>query len=605
MTKEFLVAKLSTRNKALDGPSAKDQDSDHKSSHSLKDLPASAAGAGMLAQRFTSWVETLSQTLCSDSSLGYHRSGVALFLLSLTIGATVCVAGAAPITGPWDMAPLLDGGWRILNGQVPHTDFHNPIGALTYLMIAFGMKIGAPSVSAVAFGTVMSLALVAPLAWHIASKRLPWAIAFVFVCFIGLFLVTPRPPAFQIRETTYAMIYNRQGYVLLSLLLLCVFLKPRASAKQCAVLDGILVGALLALMLYCKVTYFLAGAALALVAAILAALPLRWLLGSALGFLAVSAAFFLAFQIGLYAYLQDIAMAGQSQSSAMRLKLLYQAIVGNATWIYMLIFGLGLWSWAEIRQEKSRSPFFVWFVTGSIVAGALLISSGNTAQLDGKDDPLYFVAAVIALELFRRRNVDEVAQPGTSISFAHTASLMLLLPVLGGTILVRDFASCAYAVAWNAKERSIIQASQRLHSFSLRDFYVPSSTQRTTAYWLAHDHPAKINDGIDLLRANLREGDRITTIALANPFSFALDLTPARDHSLWWDLGVSFDQSRFPPAKEFFGDASIVMVPRLANRTQGCCFETVDVLLGLYGDYLRAHFHEQASTDTWGLYRRN
>jgi hypothetical protein len=150
----------------------------------------------------------------------------------------------------------------------------------------------------------------------------------------------------------------------------------------------------------------------------------------------------------------------------------------------------------------------------------------------------------------------------------------------------------------------IVETSQRLNSTSLQDFYVPSSTQHVTAYWLARDYPSKINDGIELLEANLIAGDSITTVAFGNPFSFALHLMPARDHSLWWDLGISFDERHFPTAKEFFGDASIVMVPRLLDRAQGCCFETVDVLLQLYGDYLRANFWEQASNNTWILYRR-
>jgi hypothetical protein len=47
------------------------------------------------------------------------------------------------------------------------------------------------------------------------------------------------------------------------------------------------------------------------------------------------------------------------------------------------------------------------------------------------------------------------------------------------------------------------------------------------------------------------------------------------------------------------------MVPRLADRTHGCCFADTDVPLEIYGDYLRVHFHEVASTEVWSLYRHN
>ena len=205
----------------------------------------------------------------------------------------------------------------------------------------------------------------------------------------------------------------------------------------------------------------------------------------------------------------------------------------------------------------------------------------------------------------RRRSAERAAQTGITVRFTYTASLLLMLPIFCGMIFAKDVASCAYAVAWDVGRRPVYDVSRRLHSGSLKDFYVPPSTKHITAYWPARDHPARINDGIDLLQRYMRKGDRVTTIAFANPFSFALALTPARDGLLWWDLNFSFDRRHFPPAEEFLGDASLVIVPRIANRTRGCCFETVDVLLELYGDYLHAHFHELDANDTWVLYRRN
>jgi hypothetical protein len=289
----------------------------------------------------------------------------------------------------------------------------------------------------------------------------------------------------------------------------------------------------------------------------------------------------------------------------MRIKLLSQSVSGNATWLYILIFSLWLCSCAESRPGGPRiSSLRAWLVAGSIVAAGVLISSGNATQEGGADDPLYFMAAVVFLELLRRKNAEQVAQPGTAVRFVYTASLALMLPFFCGTILARDLASYAYAMKWNLREHRVYPASERMHSVRLRDFYVPSTTAHSTAYWAARDHPARINDGIDLLQRFLQKGDRVTTIAFANPFSFALGIKPARDSLLFWDLNVSFNGQHYPSAEDFLGDASVVMVPRLADRTEGCCFDTADWLLGHYGDYLRAHFREIASTDIWVLYRR-
>jgi hypothetical protein len=555
-----------------------------------------------------SWIassaEKLSQALCPESFSGYRRAGYALLAVFVMLEMMLIVGGAPPIDEPWDMNLLLGGGWRIVSGQVPHTDFHNPIGPLTYLLVAFGMKVAAPSTSSIAYGSVLLLAILLPWAWYIASARLPWGVALIFVAFAGFFLVSPRPPGFGIRETSYAMIYNRQAYVLLSMLLLAVFLKPWDSAKRSVSVEGLFVGVLLTLLLYCKITYFLTAAVLTALAVVLDGRPLRWFLSSAGAFVGMCVAFFAAFHINLHSYLLDIATAGYSQSPAMRITLLSRSVTDNTTGIYILCFCVGLWTWAEHWAGRPRSSALrLWLVAGGIVAGAWLIISGNAAQYRG-EDPLYFVAAVVLLELFRRRNAAQVTQSGSTFRLVYTASLVLMLPIFGGTILARDVASCAYVIGWDVARRPAFAESQRMHSASLRDFYVPPSSGHTTVYWPAREYPARINDGIDLLQKYWQKNDRVTTIGYADPFSFAMGSAPARDWLLWWRPNFSYDRAHHPPAEAFLGDATLVMVP-LAGADAAIAMDTVEPLLGLYGDYLRAHFHELASTDTWVLYRRN
>jgi len=179
-----------------------------------------------------------------------------------------------------------------------------------------------------------------------------------------------------------------------------------------------------------------------------------------------------------------------------------------------------------------------------------------------------------------------------------------MLPLFAGGILGPDLASLGYATLWNLRDRPHFDSSRTLHSERLRDFRVPASTRHITAYWAARDHPARINDGIDLLRRHLQAGDRVTTIAFANPFSFALGLQPARDANIFWDLAFSFDERHAPEPGKFLGDASLVMVPRLADRSQGWNFDSADALMRIYGGYLRANFVLVDSSRVWLLYRR-
>lgn len=564
------------------------------------------------AENESSWLDTsvdrLSHLLYSTSDYGYHRSRLILLGIFLPFAILCLILGAAPITGPWDVAVLLDGGWRIVSGQIPHTDFHNPIGPLAYLLVAFGMKVARPATSSIAYGTVLLMAILLPCSWRTASRRLPSAVAFLVVLFLGFYLVTPRPPGYGIFETTYAMIYNRQAYVLLFLLVLSVFLRPRNPSSVLAWSDGLLVGILLALLLYCKITYFGVALGLTLVGVLLNKPALSWFLSSLAAFLATCAFFFATVHISIYRYFADIIAASRSQSPQMRIFLLSESFANNAAWIYVLLFCAVILVWSESKKRaetKSWAPALsTWLVVASILGAALAIGSGNGSQGGGIDDPLYFAAAVVLLELFRRRNFEKLmARSGMRLAYALSVALMF--PMFCGMILARDVASCGYAFAWQIARRPAFDASRRLTSVDLRDFYVPASTSHTTAYWPARDYPEKINDGIALLRQSFTNGDRITTLAYANPFNFALSLPPARDGNVWWDLNFDFDKKHFPPAKEFLGDASLVIVPRLLNRNAGCCFETADIQLQLYGDYLRENFHQIGATETWVLYRRN
>jgi hypothetical protein len=528
-----------------------------------------------------------------------------LAAIFLAVSFVALWQGPAPITGPWDVMALLDGAWRIVNGQIPHVDYHNPIGPLTYLATAFGMKIAGPSTLSIVVGSVLLLVVLLPWAWRIASSRLPPAMAFVTVFFAGFLLISPRPLGYGIRETTYAMLYNRQGYVLLSMFLVCLFLSRRESSKYAQMVDGFSAGLLLALMLYCKITYFAVAAASVLPGVVLFNRSKSWFFAALAGIMGASAAFYVFFHINLPSYLSDIAAAGHAQSPGMRIHLLKLGLTNNLLWIYLIFLWLGLGM--RINKPLEKPPVSIarpWLITGWIVAIALVVETGNSVQGGGVEDPLFFIAGLIAIESFRRRQSEPMRNPANQARLVYAAAIMVVVPVFCGSILVRDLAAFSYSTAWNLAKRHSFEASRRLHSESLRDFLVPESTKHITEYWPARDHPAKINEGLDLLRKYLAKGDRVATIAYINPFSFALGLRPARGGEQWWGIDLSFDRRAHPSPESFLSDASLVMVPKRGAGPQGWGFETVDAMLELYGDYLRANFKAIASSDAWILYRR-
>jgi hypothetical protein len=542
---------------------------------------------------------------CEASSKNYLYPAVLVMMFGV-FGISMVALGAAPINGPWDVMALLDGAWRIVNGQVPHRDFHNPVGPLQYLLTAFGLVVAPVSTSSICYGNVLLLVILLPWAWFISSRRLPRAVAFCFVLWLGILLISPRPLGYAIRETTYAMMYNRDGYVMLSMFMVGVFVGPRTrEARWVESADDVLMGVLLVVMFYCKITYVIVGATCLLFAFVVGRRSWRAVCavfaGAALSLISV----YVVFHIDPRSYLADVSSAGRSQSLVMRLHLLAGAFMDNGYSSYVALFCMTLWGWVE-RQCVRPQLWGVrpWIIGLWIMACALMLDSGNAAQLGRSEDPLYFTAGVVFVELYRRRHLTHVRSERSLAGAAYAASLLLICPLFAGPILGRDLTSLAYACAWNLRERPKFDSSRYLHSTALRDFRVPASTPHITCYWAARDHPTNINDGIDLLRRNIVNGDRVTTIAYTNPFSFALGLKPAHDGPQWWDLDFSFNERTFPSAQSVLADASVVMVPRLVDRSQGWSFETVDLMLRLYGPYLQTHFQLLGVSNQWMLYRR-
>jgi hypothetical protein len=362
---------------------------------------------------------------------------------------------------------------------------------------------------------------------------------------------------------------------------------------------------LLGLMLYCKITYFIfavgsVGFAWLLDRRRWAVLP--WALA---GIVLVCAAFALLFHIDPRAYLADIYAAGQAQALGMREHLLVLYMLANADISYLALMCLIILAWADMRNEAAKPAglkplvIMLW-----MFAVALGIDSGNAAQVGEPEDPLYVIAGLVLVELYRRHGGLQVRAQHSELRVAYTTALLLILPLIAGPTMVRDIGSFGYSSLWHLRERQQFDPSRRMHSATLRDFDVPASVTHVTSYWPARDHPANINDGIDLLRRHLQPGDRVTTIAYTNPFTFALGLQPALDGPQWWDLNFSFDRKHHPAADSLLGSASLVMVPRFTDRSQGWNFDTVDLMLELYGDYLQAHFQLLESSEHWMLYRR-
>jgi hypothetical protein len=530
------------------------------------------------------------------------------FILTALFGALLLLMlclGAAPIrNGAWDVVILLNGGWRIVSGQIPHTDYHNPLGPLTYLLVAFGMKVAGPSTAAIPYGIVLLTGCLLPLAWSIAASRFTPFLAFIYVLFNGFLLIAPRVLGVEMRETTYAMIYNREGYVLISLFFVLLFLPRLNQARQKPVFDGLLAGFLLALIFYCKVTYlFIACASLPL-AAIFSRPSWKWYISLAAAFIGVCGAAYILFRIVPWSYVHDMMTSVHAQSTTGRMQLLKDEIAWNQPWVYLIFVCLVLWTYVErVSGRNLWSSADLWLIAGWIIWASIGIDAGNTGGM--ADNPLFFTGCVIPLERFRRRNQEQMQVPMSQACLVQLSAYMIILPHFCLRILAHDAGAFAYATAWDLVKRSSFDTSRQLHAGPLRDLRVPGEgTPLIGAYWYNQDFPYKMNDGLDLLRKHLSADDRVTTFGYTDPFSFAFGLKPCRDANQCWGQTFSFNTNVYPTAEEFLGSATLVMVPIPDSRYTSSSRQSLETMKGLYNNYFQTNFELVDTSQAWLLYRR-
>jgi hypothetical protein len=520
-----------------------------------------------------------------------------------TLAVLLIGIGPTPIMAPWDVFILLDGAWRILSGQIPHTDFHNPIGSMTYFLIAGGMKFGDVSLNGIVYSNVIFLLAAASWGGLIFFSRLPPSYALLMTLFIATLSVATRPLGYHPSVTTYAMIYNRYAWVLLILVLVQLFVTDGRETKGKNRFDAVSVGLLLGVLFFCKISYFIVGVA-ALALALVLRPPLRvalFLTAACFALICIGA--WLALGVNAADYIRDIQAAGQAQSLAHRLRTLVRALAHNfwqaplaaALW-YMLAKPRD-WRGKEAWPETLRVTAVYLF----ILAAALFLTVGNAEERS--DIPLFFAAGIILLHNVGRMSRPPLLMALQERDWKHLVPVAIVV-VFFGNIVSKDIMSIGYSVAGRISSADQEAAPNRFAADPLSNFVIPPDAQWRTAYWLANEIPARINDGLSLLRRHTDSDARLLVLALTDPFSFALGLTPPKGVLAWWDLNYSFNERAHPAPEILFAEARSVMVPILREGDKGCCQPTVHVLLDLYGPYLNAHFFEVERSASWILMRR-
>ncbi len=565
------------------------------------------------------WEDRLLRPLLACKPSAFHLAlGLLLAVIVITMAMAFSFGCSHQWSYAWDSAFALDGGWRLLGGQRPHTDFYCPLGVVPLLVVALGMVAAGPCGSALTYGYAIVFPVLTLAAWGLARRRLPAVCALVFALLVGFTLIATHYAGGSFYDTTYAAQYNRLAWALLCLLLLMSLLPPRQTeSARLAVLEELCAGAILALLLFTKITYFGAGlVGVALGVAVHGKRRSGWL-GMLSGFAGVALVIMCYLRFDLASLLADMKTLADVQDTRSRVLSLANEIRWKRRALFLLLAVIALFL-RPMREPRFRDRLPGWPAT-SLIAVVVMFLGVFICSTDGISGfpPAFALAALVLAESFRRRcDVSANLAPGDfEIGFKYLLGCALAI-YLAGVIVVPGALSVAYSLGWkrNNAERfpqAVVGGSRTMADMIFpplceevgldRDAVVESILRREPreAGLTSYQYACWIEDGLVLLKKHATADSRIFVIDWVNPFPFALELPSPRGGALYWHAGRVTDEEHSPRPEQVFGEVTLVMVPKRAIQPA-----SRQLLERVYGPLLDSRFQPVGESRLWSLYGR-
>ena len=466
-----------------------------------------------------------------------------------------------------DAFGMLDGAWRIQNGQTPHADFYTPLGPAIYLLTSLGLRISNGGAEGLGYSQALAGLVLAVWIYLLSRGRLrDWSC--ILMCLTVLFLSLSPVSVGEPPTRISCMPYNRYGYALMALLLL------EAVKEGNEFKGGLSTGAALALALFLKISYFVGG--VFLFAGLLPCRKQSWerwaglLAGSGI----VSLAFCAYLRFNLIPMWNDLQMA----AAARQVKLNWW-IVENLRFpvaFFVLFVALSaalLWSLGQAGRARSVGIA----AAATCIVGIFLLAT----NFQYYDLPLNALVVILILDALAGKAAPDDSRFRRQAWLLAAGSLFVLWSIS------YDVMSLGFGLeeklSWKQVPHTSFDAPVLAGFRSYESGYV-----------------SFVNDGLALVRQHRRSGDTVMSLDFSNPFSYALAMKPAPGGATALHYGVNFTQAVHPLGERLFGEASLVAQAKQPSEPR--------LAIGIplvYGAYLQAHFHLIGESRDWLLYRRS
>lgn len=504
-----------------------------------------------------------------------NATGIGILIIVLVCAGLLALPGRT-VTAAFtnDVLIFLDGAHRIAWDQLPNRDFHSALGPLVFYIPAIGYALSGNLGAAMPVGMAVLLFAIAPPMIRILQSRLRTPIALALAVFLVLILAAPINLGSPASLLTFAMFYNRIGWVALGLLVV-MYLRPHQATRGGNLADAAAAAILLLLQLYTKATYGVVSLAF-LGFMLLDRQQRNWVVGCLLLTVAGAAVIELMWR-GTWLYVQDLVAAAQVSGERNLLTIVRSALNNLAD---LTVFAIA----ASILLWRSRSIRDLLYYALCAAAGLLILSQNahGWGMLT-----LYSGAAVATEAACRLRPPARADEPPTNPSVIFGLPLLfaffLLPPVFHHTtVLTRH--------AWLA----MTNAGTSLQLPNLEDLRLvgPGASSKT----FMNRYHESIASGGKLLQSLTPPPERVVVLDFVNPFSAGLGLRPPAGDSAWLHWGRNVDEKTHIPPQALLSDAEIVMIPKIGINSVP--------LQQLYGPFISREFDLVQESDTWIVYRK-
>ncbi|CAD7054339.1 hypothetical protein REJC140_02140 [Pseudorhizobium endolithicum] len=508
---------------------------------------------------------------------GYLRSNATatgLLTIALVCAAMLALPGRT-VTAAFtnDVLIFLDGAHRIAWGQLPNRDFHTALGPLVFYIPAVGYFLSGNFGAAMPVGmAALLVALLAPTI-RILQSRLRTPIAVALGGFLIVILAAPTNLGSPVSLLSFAMFYNRIGWVALGLLLV-MYVKPRKATPAGDLADAAAAAVLLLLQFYTKATYALVS--LAFLLFMLSDRHQRnWVVGSLL--LAVAGAAVVEFAWrGSWQYIEDLTAAARVSGGRSLIALVRSALHNLADLtVFAIAVSVMLWQTRNVRD--------LLFYGFCAVSGILIL---NQNAHGWGIISLYFGAAVATESACRLRS--RGIGNGAPETLGGTG-----MPLLLAFLLLPPIVHHASVLTLHAR-LAMINAGTPLGLPKLEDFRLVAPGASPGAFM--NRYHESIADGARLLQSLSPQAERVVVLDFVNPFSAGLGLRPPNGDSAWMHWGRNINGEWHLAPETLFADAEIVMVPKVGINSIP--------LQQIYGPFISGKFILLKESDTWIVYRK-